>query len=87
MKLSLESDMTETVNATPTAGSDKLSKVSLSDRTSLNGHAPAVLWFTGLSGSGKSTVANAVEVKLHQRYAGGAGREYPPYRRSGPAVL
>lgn len=26
---------------------------------------PAVLWFTGLSGSGKSTVANAVERKLH----------------------
>lgn len=27
---------------------------------------PVVLWFTGLSGSGKSTVANAVEVKLMQ---------------------
>jgi len=26
---------------------------------------PAVLWFTGLSGSGKSTVANLVEKKLH----------------------
>ena len=31
----------------------------------LNGHKPAVLWFTGLSGSGKSTIANLVEAKLH----------------------
>ncbi len=34
-------------------------------RTRLNGHRPAVLWFTGLSGSGKSTVANIVERELH----------------------
>ena len=27
---------------------------------------PAVLWFTGLSGSGKSTIANIVEKKLHR---------------------
>ena len=27
---------------------------------------PCILWFTGLSGSGKSTVANIVEQKLHQ---------------------
>ena len=27
---------------------------------------PCILWFTGLSGSGKSTIANAVEVKLNQ---------------------
>lgn len=27
--------------------------------------SPAVLWFTGLSGSGKSTIANLVEKKLH----------------------
>ena len=27
---------------------------------------PCILWFTGLSGSGKSTIANAVEVKLAQ---------------------
>ena len=31
----------------------------------LKGQAPAVLWFTGLSGSGKSTIANLVEKKLH----------------------
>jgi bifunctional enzyme CysN/CysC len=31
----------------------------------LKGQQPAVLWFTGLSGSGKSTIANLVEKKLH----------------------
>lgn len=38
------------------------------DRTArqlLNGHAGRVLWFTGLSGSGKSTVANEVVKHLH----------------------
>jgi len=34
----------------------------------LNGHRPAVLWFTGLSGSGKSTIANAVEYRLYHAY-------------------
>jgi adenylylsulfate kinase len=40
--------------------------VDLRDRQRQNGHAPAVLWFTGLSGSGKSTLAVAVEQRLHQ---------------------
>jgi len=31
----------------------------------LMGHKPCVVWFTGLSGAGKSTVANLVEKKLH----------------------
>ncbi|HTX25231.1 MAG TPA: sulfate adenylyltransferase subunit CysN [Steroidobacteraceae bacterium] len=30
-----------------------------------NGHSPGILWFTGLSGSGKSTIANLVEKQLH----------------------
>ncbi|HEY2035471.1 MAG TPA: sulfate adenylyltransferase subunit CysN [Steroidobacteraceae bacterium] len=34
-------------------------------RTRMNGHRPAILWFTGLSGSGKSTIANIVERELH----------------------
>lgn len=34
-------------------------------RASLKQQAPKVLWFTGLSGSGKSTIANLVEKKLH----------------------
>jgi bifunctional enzyme CysN/CysC len=33
----------------------------------LAGHKSAVLWFTGLSGSGKSTIANLVEQELHAR--------------------
>ena len=31
----------------------------------LKGQKPGVVWFTGLSGSGKSTIANLVEKKLH----------------------
>ena len=41
--------------------------VGREDRQRLNGHAPAALWFTGLSGSGKSTIANLVERALHER--------------------
>jgi bifunctional enzyme CysN/CysC len=36
-------------------------------REALNGHGAAVLWFTGLSGSGKSTVARKVEQKLFEQ--------------------
>lgn len=39
--------------------------VSREDREKLGGHRGCVVWFTGLSGSGKSTVANAVDAKLH----------------------
>ncbi|MFS2225397.1 adenylyl-sulfate kinase [Pantoea sp. B65] len=35
-------------------------------RETLHGHQGVVLWFTGLSGSGKSTVAGALEQALHQ---------------------
>ncbi len=38
-------------------------------RVRLNGHRPAILWFTGFSGSGKSTIANIVERELHARGA------------------
>lgn len=34
-------------------------------RMRMNGHRPCVLWLTGLSGSGKSTIANIVERQLH----------------------
>ena len=36
-------------------------------RSLLKGQKPAVLWFTGLSGAGKSTIANQVEKRLHAR--------------------
>jgi len=32
----------------------------------IKGHAPCLLWFTGLSGSGKSTIANEIERRLNQ---------------------
>ena len=38
-------------------------------RERLNGHKAVILWFTGLSGSGKSTIANIVERELHARGA------------------
>ena len=41
--------------------------IDKSARQSLNGHKSKVLWFTGLSGSGKSTIANALELELHAR--------------------
>jgi len=40
--------------------------VSRERSKSLNGHRGAVLWFTGVSGSDKSTLSNAVEQRLHQ---------------------
>ena len=42
-------------------------KISRGEREQLNGHKGCVIWFTGLSGSGKSTVANVVEQKLYER--------------------
>ncbi|HEX8840171.1 MAG TPA: adenylyl-sulfate kinase, partial [Sphingomicrobium sp.] len=39
-------------------------EVSRETHAALKGQKPAVLWFTGLSGAGKSTIANLVEKKL-----------------------
>ncbi len=39
-------------------------QVSKEDRSNIKEQRACVLWFTGLSGSGKSTIANAVESKL-----------------------
>lgn len=39
--------------------------VTRDDRERLNGHRGCVVWFTGLSGCGKSTVANLVDRRLH----------------------
>ena len=41
--------------------------ISQEQRCKLNGHNSFLLWFTGLSGSGKSTIANALEVALHEK--------------------
>src|SRR5580698_7991165 len=42
-------------------------KVSKPERCKLKGHKGAVLWFTGLSACGKSTIANTVDHLLHER--------------------
>lgn len=39
--------------------------VSMEDRERMHKHKGAVLWFTGLSASGKSTISHMVEKKLH----------------------
>lgn len=41
-------------------------EVSKQNRAQLKNQKPCLLWFTGLSGSGKSTVANAVDAKLFE---------------------
>ena len=40
-------------------------QVNKATRSTANNHEPAVIWLTGLSGAGKSTIANIVEAKLH----------------------
>jgi adenylylsulfate kinase len=42
------------------------STITKAERRNRNGHHSCVLWFTGLSGSGKSTIANAVSKKLFE---------------------
>ena len=39
--------------------------ITKEDRNKLNKHNSFLVWFTGLSGSGKSTIANSLEKKLH----------------------
>jgi len=39
--------------------------VTKAERIRLKGHSPALVWFTGLSGAGKSTIANALEARLN----------------------
>jgi adenylylsulfate kinase len=41
--------------------------ITRKDREKLHGHKGAVIWFTGLSASGKSTIAHLVEKELHLR--------------------
>ena len=41
--------------------------VSRQQREKLNNHRGAILWFTGLSGAGKSTISSQVEAALHEK--------------------
>ena len=43
------------------------SEVTKADRQQQNGHKSVVIWFTGLSGSGKSTVSVALEQALFEQ--------------------
>jgi adenylylsulfate kinase len=40
--------------------------IERTDREKKNGHGSFLIWFTGLSGSGKSTIANLLEIKLQE---------------------
>lgn len=42
-------------------------QISIQDRRQANNHNSFLMWFTGLSGSGKSTIANVVEQELHKK--------------------
>ena len=42
-------------------------QVSRSDRLRKNKHNSFLIWFTGLSGSGKSTIANQLELELYKK--------------------
>jgi bifunctional enzyme CysN/CysC len=41
--------------------------IGKAQRAALNKQKPAIIWFTGLSGAGKSTVASLIEQRLHAR--------------------
>src|SRR5690606_29084988 len=41
--------------------------VTQQQRSDLKNHKPLLVWFTGLSGSGKSTIANALEIALFEK--------------------
>ena len=42
-------------------------QISRNEKERLNGHKSFVIWLTGLSGSGKSTIANALEAELFKK--------------------
>jgi len=45
----------------------QITDINKESRRALNGHTSKVFWFTGLSGSGKSTIANEFAKELHAR--------------------
>ncbi len=43
-------------------------KISIDDRKAIKTHQPLLVWLTGLSGSGKSTIASELEFRLNQEF-------------------
>lgn len=43
-------------------------QVTRRERSAIKGHRPVVIWLTGYSGSGKSTIANALETRLVEQF-------------------
>lgn len=65
-------------------------QVTRHDREALNGHKGCVIWFTGLSASGKSTIANVLDHKLNRMGAHSAVLDGDNVRHSlnaGPGML
>lgn len=50
---------------TPAHASPQSFTITRAAQEQLHGHAERVLWLTGLSGAGKSTIANALDSALH----------------------
>ncbi len=44
-------------------------RITKTERVKLNGHKPVTIWLTGYSGSGKSSIANLIEIELHKYLA------------------
>ena len=49
------------------SGTRHFAAVTRSQREKMHGHKAGIVWFTGLSGAGKSTIAHAVEEHLHRQ--------------------
>ena len=43
-------------------------QISQADRITIKNHQPLLIWLTGLSGSGKSTIASALEQRLNEEF-------------------
>jgi bifunctional enzyme CysN/CysC len=54
-----------TVNPSEPQRFEQHQYVSANARTALKGHRSGIVWLTGLSGAGKSTIANHLELRLH----------------------
>ena len=75
--------------AGPTTCTGRRSRSTRRPGPQLNGQRPAVVWFTGLSGAGKSTIANIVEQKLHELgspHLPARRRQRPPRPQPGPRL-